>query len=393
MRIFDVIRNDSLATDGSVASGSTLVWKFTGEDFMDKSQLIVQESEEAVFFRDGLALEVFPGGRYTLETANHPFLSRLRSWLSGGQTAYTAQVYFVNKAHRLELKWGTDSPIQVRDPIWGMATKVTARGSYSIRIADSKKFLIKLVGNVRQISEQELNAFYRSAFSQYIKDAIADHLMSSGEEILNVANKKTQLAAGIVESLRPILDEYGVDLVHFYVASIDIPDDDYRAKVEGSIADRQVKMQGALGDVGVMNILGENWGRQQSAEILRDLANNPGAGGVAAAGAGMGLGMAAGGVFNDMARNLVVPPGAPNPEPTPTTPTAPDRGDDLMPAEPPTEVVAAPCPHCGTVQPDGKKFCSDCGGALVLVCQECGQSARAGTKFCSECGSRFGGAQ
>lgn len=393
MRVFDVIRNDSPNLGGNVAQGSVLAWKFSGEDFYDRSQLIVHESEEAVFFRDGLALEVFSGGRYTLETTNHPFLTKLRSWLSGGRNAYTAQVYFVNKVHRLELKWGTDSPIQVRDPVWGMATKVTARGSYSIQIADAKKFLIKVVGNVQQMTDQELGAFYRSAFSQYIKDAIANHLMTSGEEILNVANKKAQLANGIRESLVPLLHDYGVELVDFYVASIDIPDDDYRAKVEDSIADRQIKMQGALGDKGVMDVLGENWGRQQSAEILRDLANNPGAGGVAAAGAGVGLGMAAGGVFNDMAKNLIVPPTAPNLGDSPTAPAtpAPPRRDDLMPVEP--EPQTSPCPQCGVGQPAGKKFCSDCGASLVSSCPGCGASAAAGTKFCSECGTRLGGVQ
>lgn len=392
MRIFDVIRNETPQLNGGAGDNTVLAWKFTGEDFFDKSQLIVHESEEAVFFRDGLALEVFPGGRYTLGTANYPFLTKLRSKLSEGKNAFTSQVYFVNKVHRLELKWGTDSPIQVRDPIWGIATKVTARGSYSIQIADSKKFLIKLIGNVQLMTEQELSAFYRSAFSQYIKDAIADHLMTANEEILNVANKKSQLAGGIKGSLVPLLDDYGIELVDFYVASIDIPDDEYRAKVEGSIADRQVKMQGALGDKGVMDVLGENWGRQQSAEILRDLANNPGAGGVAAAGAGLGLGMAAGGVFNDMARNLVVPPSAPvaSPETPPTPPTA---STDLMPVEVEPEQATRPCAGCGTPQSVDGKFCSECGASLSVTCGSCGTKAAAGTKFCGECGTRLGGEQ
>ncbi|ALG86404.1 SPFH domain-containing protein [Gordonia phthalatica] len=398
MRVFDVIQNERGAGDNSVVA-----WKFDGEDFFDRSQLIVNESEEAVFFQDGLAMEVFQGGRYTLDTRNHPFLTKLRSKLSSGKNVFTSQVYFVNKVHRLEMKWGTDSPIQVRDPIMRVPTKVTARGSYSLQIVDAKRFLIKLVGNVRQMTDQELNSYYRSAFSQYIKDAIADHLMNANEEILNVANKKAQLAGGIKETLMPLLDDYGVEMVDFYIAAIDIPDDTYRAqfeqneldiamKVKHGVADSQVKIQTALGDKGAMDVLGADWGRLQSAEILRDLANNPGAGGIASTGAGIGFGMAASGVFDDMARNLIVPPSQPASQQSAPEPPAASVPTDFMPAAPtapPSGSIS--CGNCGAGQPAEAKFCSECGTRLAASCPGCGAGAAPGAKFCGECGTRIGG--
>ncbi len=377
MRLFDVIKNETNALNDHMGTKSVLAWKFTGEDFYDRSVLIVGEAEEAVFFQDGLALEVFTGGRHTLDTVNHPFLTTLRMKLSNGQNGFSCKVYFVNKDHKLELRWGTDTPIQVRDPVLRIQTGVQARGSYSIQVADSKKFLVKLLGNnIQMFTQEELNGYYRSAFMQRIKDSIADHLMSSGREILEIANKKGELADGLKAQLAPVLDEYGIELVNFYIASIDIPDSEQRERLEG-----------AFGSKGVIGVLGEDWARQQSAEILRDLANNPGSGGVAAAGAGLGLGMAAGGVFNEMARQMVVPPA----EPVAAAPAAsrsPAAG--LFPAQ---DVPIATCPACGSASPAANKFCGECGTKLQLTCPACSSAAPPGAKFCATCGRSFAGAR
>jgi membrane protease subunit (stomatin/prohibitin family) len=328
--------------------------------------LIVAENEEAVFFRDGLALGVYQGGRYTLDTQNHPFLTPLRSRLADGKNGFQCKVYFVNKAHNLEMKWGTDSPIQVRDPVLGIATGVQARGSYSFVVDDSKQFIVKMVANgVQEFTREEVRGSFVSAFSQRIKDTIADYLMTSNQEILMVANRKEELAAAIQPKLTPTLDDYGLRIVNFYVASIDIPDTEQRDKLEK-----------AFGDRSVMGLLGENWGRQQSAEILKDLANNPGAGGTAAAGAGLGLGMAAGGVFNDMSKQLL------------TTPS------NLMPANPadaatPTGATV-PCPSCGYGNGPTAKFCAECGTGLKPSCPSCGSTVAPGSKFCPECGRQMG---
>jgi membrane protease subunit (stomatin/prohibitin family) len=385
VRLFDVIDNQTHLANGGAGTAEVIAWKFIGEDFYDKSQLIVAENEEAVFFRDGLALGVYGGGRYTLDTQNHPFLTPLRSRLSDGKNAFQCKVYFVNKAHNLEMKWGTDSPIQVRDPVLGIATGVQARGSYSFVVDDSKRFIMKMVANgVQEFSREEVRESFVSAFSQRIKDTIADYLMSSGQEILMVANRKDELAAAIQPKMTATLDDYGLRPVNFYVASIDIPDSEQRDKLEK-----------AFGDRSVMGILGENWGRQQSAEILMDLANNSGAGGVAAAGAGLGLGMAAGGVFNDMSKQLLATPSAPAASVAasvmPTT-----AASSLMPAS--AADAAAPsgatlaCPSCGAANGVTAKFCAECGTGLRATCPSCGTGLAPGSKFCPECGRQIGGA-
>lgn len=369
MSLVDVIQNDSDQLQDGMGDLSILAWKHGMENFRDGSLLIVAESEEAVFVRDGIAVQVFPGGRYTLETANHPFLTQLRIKLTGGHPGFSARVYFVNRDHKLGLHWGTDSPIQVRDPVLGIATGVQARGAYSVQVRDSKKLLIKLIGNNIQIfTEEALARFFRDAFLQTIKDGVANALMDSGKEILHVANRKGELAGALREGLRPVLDAYGLDLVNFYVSSIDIPDSEQRSKLEA-----------AYGDVGVMNILGDDWNRQQAATMLRDLANNPGAGGVAAAGAGAGLGMAAGSVFGTMAEQMFRPV---RPQPEAEDPR--DRVSRFLPAE---EKGGEPCWACQHEVPSGARFCGECGKAQRLRCAECGTEVGGTMKFCSECGA------
>ena len=122
------------------AMGNVLCSKVPCEDFNVGSQLIVAEYEEALFMKDGIIEEVFGPGKYTLTTENYPFLtSFLSHFMSGGVSAYNCKVYYVNRSHHLELKWGTGTPIRVIDPMWGIEVHVQARGAYTVAVKDGKK--------------------------------------------------------------------------------------------------------------------------------------------------------------------------------------------------------------------------------------------------------------
>lgn len=123
------------------------VWRHPAEDFNTKSQLTVAASQEAIFFRDGQALDTFPAGRYTLETQNIPMLRRVIGLATGGVSPFHCQVYFINKAVSMGIDWGTDSPIDMIDPGYRLPVKVRAYGRMSLRVQDGRKLLIKLVGN------------------------------------------------------------------------------------------------------------------------------------------------------------------------------------------------------------------------------------------------------
>jgi membrane protease subunit (stomatin/prohibitin family) len=394
MNLIDVIKNDA-----APGSKSVLIREFPGEDFHTNSQLIVAESEEAIFMKDGIAVATFEAGRHRLSTKNYPFIEKLINAFTGGVSVFHCKVYFVSKDHKLDLLWGTDTPIQMRDPVQRIQTSIQARGSYSIQVAESKKFLVKLIGNnVRSFTDETLNGYFRNAFLQITKDSIAQHIKDSGQEILDICTDKTKIAESLKPKLAPTLDEYGVELVNFYVGDISIPaGDPNRAKLEDAFAearrieelakaDKFRKKMGAEADNDVIATLGPNWARQQSTEILHDLANNPGSGGVAAAGAAAGFGLAAGSVFGDMANHMFTDPPTASAalDPRPAAEAAGSRFQTV--GESPTLA----CPACGHPNTPGVKFCSECGApqAAVVRCPACGTEMAAAAKFCPECGQK-----
>ena len=302
----DVIKNSG--------PGDLLIWRQPEEDFNTNCTLIVMPGEEAIFIKGGNIEQTFDSGTYKLSTENYPFISRLRNAFTGGISTFNCVVYFVRKAHSMEIFWGTDSPIQVRDPVMRIATSVQARGSYKVQVDNPGKFLTKMVGNnVPFLMQGELNNYFISEFQQHIKSSLARAIRSSNQEIMGICAEQDVLATQIQPILQEILDDYGLKLITFTIAAIDIPEND---------PNRQ-KLEEAFANKGVMGILGDDWGRQQATEILHTLAGNPGAGGVAAAGAGMGMGMAAGGVFAGMAQQMFTPmqPQAPVQQPVQSAPS------------------------------------------------------------------------
>lgn len=300
----DVIKNSG--------PGELLIWRQPEEDFNTSSTLIVMPGEEAIFIKGGVIEQVFENGTYKLSTENYPFINRLRNVFSGGISTFNCVVYFVRKAHSMEILWGTASPIQVRDPVMMIMTSVRARGAYKVNIDNGAKFLTKLLGNnISFALQDELTNYFSNEFQQHIKSSIAKAMLNAKKEILGICAEQDVLAQNIQPILQEILDDYGVKLITFSISGIDIPEND---------PNRQ-KLENAFASKGVMNILGADWGRQQSTEILHELANNPGSGGVAAVGAGLGMGMAAGGVFGGMAQQMFAPMQQQPPQPVQPQPS------------------------------------------------------------------------
>lgn len=296
----DVIKNSG--------PGELLIWRQPEEDFNTNSTLIVMPGEEAIFIKGGTVEQTFDNGTYKLSTENYPFISRLRNAFTGGVSTFNCVVYFVRKAHSVEIRWGTDSPIQVRDKMLGIATKLRARGAYKVQIGDPVKFLEKLIGNnVFYQTQEELNKYFINEFQSKIKSVIARAINESDTEILGIDSRLDELSDTIEPFMQEILDDYGLKCVKFTVAAVDIDDDELRRRYDEIGIDAIAKMRNAQADKAVMGILGDDWGKQQAANILGNLSMNPGAGGVAAAGAGMGMGMAAGGVFGSMAQQMFAP--------------------------------------------------------------------------------------
>ena len=273
-----------------------LVWKQPEEDFNTHSVLTVNPGEEAVFVKNGEIVQVFPNGRYTLSTENYVFLSRLRNMLSGGISTFNCFVYFVRKADTQEILWGTDSPIQLRDPVQQIATSIKARGSYKIMVDDSVKFITRLMGtNLVQLKPGDLERYFSNQFQQSIKSTIAKGLKSSNEELLGICAELDTFAEKITPAIAQMLAEYGLKLQNFSISAMDIPEDD---------PNRQI-LEGAYARKREFDVMGDRYQTIKGMEIMHDIANNEGqAGGMAGMGAGLGMGMGMGGAFGQMAGNM-----------------------------------------------------------------------------------------
>jgi membrane protease subunit (stomatin/prohibitin family) len=281
--------------------------------------------EEAIFIKGGVIEQTFENGTYKLSTENYPFISRLRNAFTGGVSTFNCVVYFVRKADSKEIRWGTETPIQVRDKVWGIRTDARVRGAYKVRIENPAKFLEKLIGNnIPYQRQDELQNYFASEFQGKIKTAISKFLNGLEQELIGIDAYMDDLSEQIEPFIDDVVQDYGLKCVKFSLAGLDIDTTKYDALDESQIASI-TKMKLAQGDKGVMDILGENWGRQQAANILGTLAANPGAGGVAAAGAGLGMGMAAGGAFGSMAQQMFAPMNSTQQQATQQAPTRSSR--------------------------------------------------------------------
>lgn len=295
----DVIKN--------TGPGELLIWRQPEEDFNTNSTLIVMPGEEAIFINGGTVEQVFENGTYKLSTQNYPFISRLRNAFTGGISTFNCVVYFVRKADSQEIIWGTDSPIQVRDKVWGVRTDARVRGAYKVRIDNPAKFLEKLVGNNIPFQLQEdLNRYFRSEFQGKIKAAVSKFLNALEQELIGIDAYLDELSEKIEPYIDEIVSEYGLKCIRFSLAGLDVDTTKYDT-IDKSQMELIARTRGFQGDKAGLDILGNDWGRVQGVEVLKDLANNPGAGGVAAAGAGMGMGIGAAGAFGSIAQQVFAP--------------------------------------------------------------------------------------
>jgi membrane protease subunit (stomatin/prohibitin family) len=313
----DVIKNSG--------PGDLLIWRQPEEDFNTNSTLIVMPGEEAVFIKGGVIEQTFDNGTYKLSTENYPFISRLRNAFTGGISTFNCVVYFVRKAHSMEILWGTSSPIQVRDKLLGIATKLRARGAYKIQVGNPQKFLTKLIGNNINIMDQQelLDEYFANKFQGKIKSSITRALNETQTELLGIEARLDEFAETVEPFFGVVFEDYGLKMIKFSIAALDIDDNELRRRYDEIGMDAIEKMRNAQADRGVMDVLGNDWGKQQVTNILGTLAANPSSGGISAAGAGLGMGMAAGGVFGNMAQQMFSPIQQQTPPPA-----APQTGGD-----------------------------------------------------------------
>ncbi len=205
---------------------STFIWKHPSEDFNSLTQLIVHESQEAIFFMNGQALDLFGPGRYTLETQNIPKIGKILNRTTDGVTPFHCEVYFINKTEQMSIKWGTDSKVQYIDPKYGFPLAIGASGEMSLRAEDSRKLLLKLVGTENYLGQQKLISFFRAFLMTRVKTYIAQVVKANAISIFEIDENLTAFSENIHKLLIPDFSDYGISLERFFVTSIVKPDGD-----------------------------------------------------------------------------------------------------------------------------------------------------------------------
>ena len=203
---------------------STFIWKHPCEDFNYLTQLIVHESQEAIFFMNGQALDMFGAGRYTLETQNIPLIGKVLNRATDDKTPFHCEVYFINKTEQMNIKWGTDSRVQYIEPTYGFPLSIGASGEMSLRAEDSRKLLLKLVGTESYLGQQQLTNYFRSFLMTRVKTYIAQVMKTNSINIFEIDENLTMFSNAIKNLLVGDFADYGVSLEQFFVTNVVKPD-------------------------------------------------------------------------------------------------------------------------------------------------------------------------
>jgi len=318
------------------------------------AQLIVQENQAAVFFRDGKALDTFKSGRHTLSTMNIPLLTKLLSLPFGFKSPFQAQVYFLNLQTFLNLKWGTKEPVSFKDAELGYV-RLRAFGIYSIKVSNPQLFIGEVAGTRAVYTADDIEDFLRNIIVGRLNDLLGENLKT----IFDLPRYFDELGVGMKSRIGDDFSKYGLEIADFVINSITPPEE-----VQKSIDERAG--MGAVGDMAkFMNF--------KAAKSMEKAAE---AGGEASSGMGMGLGAGFGMMMPGMINQSM-------------NQAAGGGGQPARGAQATVQMIS--CAKCNSLIPAGSKFCSQCGTKIESgkFCTKCGVPLQADSKFCSGCGEKI----
>lgn len=374
---------------------STFIWKHPCEDFNSLTQLIVHESQEAIFFMNGQALDLFGAGRYTLQTQNIPLIGKALNRATGDTSAFHCEVYFINKTEQMAIRWGTDSKVQYMEPTYGFPISIGANGEMSLRAEDSRKLLLKLVGTEKDLSQQKLVSYFRAFLMTRVKTYIAQVMRTSAINIFEIDEKLTVFSDTIRKMLLADFADYGIALERFFVTSVLKPDGDdqyeqfkqLHFRQYSDIAEAKIRQQTQIIEAETeaqKTVIdsqaqatkraqeGYTYSQERGFDVAEKVAENEAVGEFTNMGVGFGtmagVGGAVGGLVSSMMNNAV--------------------GAAASPATVPQQNTAF-CDNCGTKLVQGDAFCIECGTpVLSKICKNCGYTFERPGKFCPKCGTK-----
>jgi membrane protease subunit (stomatin/prohibitin family) len=351
------------------------------------AQLVVQETQWAVFFRDGKALDVFGPGRHTLTTLNVPILSKFINMPFGGTSPFRADVYYVNRKVFTDMKWGTKEPVLFRDSEFSMI-RLRAFGKYAVKVADPQLFIATFVGSAGVQDSDGVESYTKDMIVARLNDVLGENMKT----ILDLAKVYDELSEALKARVKDDFKKYGLELVDFLIGAITPPEE-----VQKVIDERS-----GMAAVGNMNA----YMQFKAAKSMEEAAKNTsgGAGGGMSMGMGAGMGMMIPGMVGQamaqaqQAAAQQAPPAATAAGSTQILCAACGRPNApgakfCDTCGKPMQLTGPLCPACKATNVPGAKFCNTCGKPMTpttVTCPSCNTENLAGAKFCSACGKPIG---
>lgn len=327
MKIVDLIKYEG--------DNNTFIWKHPSEDFSTLSQLIVHESQEALFFFNGQALDLFGPGKHTLNTDNIPLLKKIVNIPTGGESSFHCEVYFINKTEQMAIKWGMGD-VNFLDPTHNnYAFKIGASGEMSLRISDSRKIITKLVGTESLLNQESIKNYFKAPITTHIKTMLPNILREKCVPIFEVESYLSELSEILKVRISDEMADYGIALEKFWVNTIIKPENDpfyitlnrqrgekvtlvNQGEIDMQRADyqRRVGIIGHTGEVQKRKMdidakryeqeqLGFTYQQERGFDVMEKIAENEGSGSdLRNAAMGIGMGFGVGGVFSDAITNI-----------------------------------------------------------------------------------------
>lgn len=367
---------------------------------------------------NGQALDLFGAGRYTLETQNIPLIKKYFNFATNDKTPFHCELYFINKTEQMAIKWGTDSKVEYIEPTYKFPIQLGACGEMSLRVTDSRKLLIKIVGTEAGITQALLVQKFRAFLMTKIKSYLSNFICERNLSIFSIDSQLTVISEALLERLKPDFSDYGVSLERFFVTTIVKPEEDrsYQKFKElhfrqyADVAEAQLRQQVGLieqqtsaqrmvieaqGIAQKRSIEGYTYKDERGFDVVERIAANEAIGQFTNLGVGMGVISGVGGTVGGIIQNSMNEALDNSNSLTKICPVCksnvlegakfcPECGNKIIQPE----INQLICPKCGQITPKGK-FCMECGKVLASLCPDCHKELPQGAKFCLECGKKL----
>lgn len=347
--------------DWNPQSNDIFAWKFPETNLSTFTQLVVHESQEAVLFSKGQIIGKFGPGKHTLSTENLPLLRNLFGIPFGGKNPFESEVWFVNKTAPLTIDWKTES-MRFMDPDYGQMIPLVAKGRYGLKVKDSERFLLKLVGTLQTFNSMQLTDHFMGPLVAKTNSSIISYMTANRVGITQIAAYLDQLSQFIGQPMKEFWEDYGFELTGFYITSVDL---------DTSTPDGK-KISDALADRSAQSIAGYTWQQKQAFNTANNALSKGGDMGM------MGAVMMTGGFGgnNGMGQAIMQ-------QPQGNMGMGMNQMGQSAPMNAKKEVF---CSNCAKKFPATSKFCPFCGDPYN-ACPVCGADNAPNAKRCVACGA------